>query len=434
MREKLRFIPVLALAIALLCATAAFAEGWTQSGNNWSYIDASGSKVYNEWKKGADGNWRWLNSNGVMATNEWIDDTFYVDENGIMAVGWKKINDEGTDYWFYFSTSGKRYEGGKKTIDNQSYYFDEYGHMGTGWVNEDKSFCDNNGHFVTGWQKLEDPESVNEDSDGENVHWYYFSSSGERYVPDSSNDYTEKRIDGERFCFNSDGQMQTGWRLMKDEADTAPISNYKYYGTNGIAYTGWKSVAPPEALSGRYDYDVCWFYFGSSGYPTADKDGVYTTSDIKTIEEKRYLFDSNGIPVHGLQKVYLTTTSTDYDTYYFGTSSQMYAQTGTLTVEEGDGTKSTFYFSNNGRGYTGIRDSSYYYKGKLQVADESLKYECVSSNKYVINTSGKLCKSKAKLKDKDENIWVTNNKGVATSYNGSSSYIPYRAPEEPIFE
>ena len=37
----------------------------------WVYYDSNGNKVYNEWKKGADGQWRYLNGEGCMATNAW---------------------------------------------------------------------------------------------------------------------------------------------------------------------------------------------------------------------------------------------------------------------------------------------------------------------------------------------------------------------------
>lgn len=35
-----------------------------------------------------------------------------------------------------------------------------------------------------------------------------------------------------------------------------------------------------------------------------------------------------------------------------------------MKVEEDDGNKTDFYFSENGRGYTGVKDNYLYYKGK----------------------------------------------------------------------
>ena len=52
--------------------TALAAEGWAQEGNSWVYYNASGSRVYNAWRKGGDGCWRYLDSYGVMASNAWV--------------------------------------------------------------------------------------------------------------------------------------------------------------------------------------------------------------------------------------------------------------------------------------------------------------------------------------------------------------------------
>ena len=76
------------LAALLSAGLAAFpamaAQGWAQENSSWVYYDSNGNKVYNEWKKGADGQWRYLNGEGYMAVNAWADSDYYVDSNGIM--------------------------------------------------------------------------------------------------------------------------------------------------------------------------------------------------------------------------------------------------------------------------------------------------------------------------------------------------------------
>ena len=69
-----------------------------------------------------------------------------------------------------------------------------------------------------------------------------------------------------------------------------------------------------------------------------------------------------------------------------------------MKVTEDDGNKSDFYFSDNGRGYNGVKDNYLYYKGKLQKATDGQKYVCyeVDNKNYVVNSSGKVMKS-AKL-------------------------------------
>ena len=451
MRTKRWLIPIiLAAVMAIAMAFDAFAAGWIQVGNNWAYENSRGERVYNEWKTGNDGKWRWLDSDGFMAVNKWIDDTYYVDGDGIMAEGWKKIADAGKEYWYYFSTSGKKYAGGLKVIDNNNYYFDDEGHMGTGWIDDSTYYAGDDGHIKTGWLLLQDP---NDDylnaSDDDHLspsvggkHWFYFANSGKRFIPELADGrfYAEKRIDGIKYCFDVNGAMVTGWANVSDKDDSeALISDYRYFGANGAAASGWLNIQPPEPLSDRYDYSVMWFYFASSGTPqshTSEND-FYTTSEIKRIDGKSYIFDKNGTPIYGLHKIYTATDQKSYETYYFGTVAQSCVQTGAqIGISEGDGTKSTFYFTSSGKGFTGVKNSSLYYRGKLQAAEKGMKYASilVGGNKYLVNESGQVLKNKKKLKDADGAVWTSNSAGIVTSYEGSTSGIPAEEPEEPIFE
>ncbi|MFT4005423.1 MAG: cell wall-binding protein, partial [Lacrimispora sp.] len=61
------------LAIGASSMDAWAAESWFQSSGVWYYSDASGNKVTNAWKKGADNLWRYLDSNGAMAVNTWVE-------------------------------------------------------------------------------------------------------------------------------------------------------------------------------------------------------------------------------------------------------------------------------------------------------------------------------------------------------------------------
>ena len=452
MRTKRWLIPILlAAAMSIAMAFNAFAAGWVQIGTNWYYENSQGEKVCNEWKTGDDGKWRWLGSNGAMATNTWVDDTYYVDAQGIMAQGWKKISDGVKEYWYYFTTSGKRYEDGIKTIDSCNYYFDDEGRMQTGWIDDSTYYSDADGRIKTGWALLEDPEGLYENAADDshlaapingNKHWYYFSGTGKRFIPEIDNGsfYIEKRIDGMRYCFDMNGGMVTGWANLGDKDDSeAGITDYKYFGSNGVAVTGWQNLAPPEAINGRYDFSLMWFYFSNSGVPyahTGDNE-FYTTADIKRIDGKVYVFDKHGIPVFGLQKIYTSTSQTSYETYYFGTVEQSCVQTGMQSnLVEGDGNKTTFYFTSSGKGYTGVKTGYLFYRGKLQKAEKGLKYCAikVGDNKYLVNESGQVLKNKKKLKDADGAIWVSNSSGIVVSYEGSTTNIPAESPEEPAFE
>ena len=95
---------------------------------------SNGNKVYNDWKKGADGQRRYLDGNGTMAVNSWVDGEYYVDSNGIMVTEkWLHVpEDDGEDEWYYFSASGKKVEDTWKKISDKWYHFDSNGAMERG--------------------------------------------------------------------------------------------------------------------------------------------------------------------------------------------------------------------------------------------------------------------------------------------------------------
>ena len=85
-------LPVLTLALMLVMAITAFAEGWAQEGSDWVYYDANNNKVRNEWRKGADDKWRYLGQNGAMLTSTIVDYQYYVDSEGIMAANVSNVS------------------------------------------------------------------------------------------------------------------------------------------------------------------------------------------------------------------------------------------------------------------------------------------------------------------------------------------------------
>lgn len=123
--------------------------------------------------------------------------------------------------------------------------------------------------------------------------------------------------------------------------------------------------------------------------------GDASVKDLEKINGITYLFDENGNPVYGLRNL---NNGSDFETYYFGDRQTSSVQKGKMTIEEGDGTKSEFYFTESGgkagRGFTGVKNKYLFYKGKLQEADDGTKYEviCVEGRNYLVNPSGKVMK------------------------------------------
>lgn len=434
--------------------TSFAAQGWVQEGTNWVYYDNNGNKVKNSWQRGTSDNlWRYLDSNGNMAVNSWVDDdTYYVDNNGIMAADkWLKVSadDFGEDYrWYYLGSTGKMISDAWKKISDKYYYFDDEGVMQTGWFEEGSNmyYLGSDGAMRTGWQHVV-PRDEDEDDDsgpmfsedsGEKK-WFYFDSKGRLYQPDD--EYDEKRINNVWYCFDNTGEMQTGWVSL--DGNETDIAGYKYYADNGARQTGWMLLYPPEEVdSVSYDEEE-YYYFESDGKPkVGPQEGTGTESDLVRISGITYLFNEFGNPIQGLQKIY-NKDGSDYTAYYFGDKSTSSVVTGKKTIEEGDGTSSTFYFSETGtykgRGYTGVRDGYLYYKGKLQKADSSARYEAFSIpsgssyTTYVVNSSGKVQKNRT-IKDSDDNKFKTNSSGVLVELNDSTfGGGNYRQPVDVVF-
>lgn len=408
-------IPVIALLMIVAATFTARAE-WQQNGSDYYYYNGS-----------------------TLVTNQIVEDEYYVDSTGKMVTDqWLQITDTDGTFYCYFGSNGKMICDKWKTIGDNTYHFDDEGHMETGWILDNQYFCHyNDGHMLTGWQYLEDPTELSEDikgpaiGDNGTTHYYYFSSSGKKYFAEHE-DFVEKRIDGKRYCFNALGALQTGWVKVKD-ADG--IGGYKYYDENGVDHIGWYSLNPPEELANNYPYDVMWFYFNNNGTPAYDEDGIPTTSDIKRINSKRYYFNQYGTPVWGLCKLYTSKSSEDYETYFFGTYNQCHTQKGSFSITEGDGTKTSFHFSESGVGYTGVYSGSLYWKGKLQKASNEEKYAVIEvlNKSYLVGTAGKVEKNKT-CKDADGVKWTSNSAGVVIKKDDVQWSGTGRDPEAPNFE
>lgn len=410
------FIPTIALMLVVLFAFTAKAD-WVQNGSDYYYYNGN-----------------------ELVCNQIVNDEYYTDSTGKMVKNqWLQVNDESGTHYCYFDSNGKMVRGKWCTINDKTYHFDDNGYMEKGWILDNMYFCHyDDGHMLTGWQRLEDPEDVQNSGTGPNVgddtniHWYYFSNSGKKYQADSGADYSEKRIDGKRYCFNNYGALQTGWVKL---SDVDGIGGYKYFDQDGTDHVGWYSLNPPDDIAGNYPYSVMWFYFNTNGVPQYDTDGIPTVGDLKKINNKRYYFNQWGTPVWGLCKLWTSTNSADYETYFFGTQDQCCAQHGKFQITEGDGVQSSFYFTENGQGFTGVNNGYLYCRGKMQKASNYEKYAVIRVNDkdYLVSSAGKIQKKKS-CKDGDGVKWESDASGIAIKRDGVDYSGPGRNPEAPIFE
>lgn len=160
-------------------------RGWVYGYNDseeiiWAYINEDGT-FRRDWAKLSYNNeemWFYFDTDGVMQTG-WIKDEglwYYLAPKGTdgyymgeMVKGWKKINYEGKDYWFYFAQSATEINGLKE------------------------------GAMATGWQKLR--------YNGTECLFYFKESKDTNYCTGAM--VTDWQIiDGKAYYFNSDGVME----------------------------------------------------------------------------------------------------------------------------------------------------------------------------------------------------------------------------------
>ena len=167
---------------------------------------------------------------------------FHVDASAHEGGAW--VNDPaGWKYCYTDSTCAK----GPLAIGADSYYFDENGILGTGWVSYDGvwHWLGTSGRIATGWTKVADA-------------WYYMDNSGAM-----TTGWTQVR--GSWFYLADSGKMATGWTKIGD--------SWYYFQDSGAMATGWVNDGGTwyylnesgQLVTGRVQIDGTWYTFDKSG-------------------------------------------------------------------------------------------------------------------------------------------------------------------------
>lgn len=379
---------------------AAPQNGWvkeTSRGNGWYYY-INGNKAYNTWAKSGN-DWYYLGDSGEMATNCFInnddrytteapdDNTaewYYVGSDGKMATGWVEVQyrqnspaDSKEKEWYYFGGSGVMYSSAWIKGAASWYYVKENGVMVTDVIgaklrdNGDYRYEQDNmfdyiynkdGVLVTGWyQDRETNDWYYCDPDGimyENRwgyignRWYYLGNDGIMYDNETGTHYGKygiAEVDGDEFCFSTNGAIMTGW---VDVDDDRRIEKWHYFGTSGAHVKNqWGRI------NGK------WYYLG----PT----GEMVTGFLKrTKNEKNYTYEAISLP----------EPAADGVAYYYLNTKGGAMLTGALTLYAADGKTidSEYYFNVDGEMVTeevhyvtrsGVRTYCYYGKDGKRVTD-----------------------------------------------------------------
>ena len=177
------------------------AWGWKQEEDGrWYYLERSGERLTDDWIRTENGYYFYLDSDGYMVTDTIIedgDDLYYVDVNGCRVTNqWVSRPNEDDEceqdvhtLWYYFGRHGRAERTEGKTVyipnssgERQKYFFDDDGHMLTGWQSITNSSGDvdtyylgdeNQGYAHLMWQYIQPDyefmEETDEDYDGDEM-------------------------------------------------------------------------------------------------------------------------------------------------------------------------------------------------------------------------------------------------------------------------
>ena len=136
---------------------------------------------------------------------------------------------------------------GPLAIGDGTYYFDENGIMGTGWLSYDGAWhwAGTSGRIAMGWAKVADS-------------WYYMGDSGAMMTG-----WTQ--VNGSWFYLADSGKMATGW--------TKIAGSWYYLQESGAMATGWVNYGGTwyylnesgQMVTGRVQIDGTWYTFNSFG-------------------------------------------------------------------------------------------------------------------------------------------------------------------------
>ena len=404
---KKLFLLVFNLCFVLTLANLCFAGKFEKTGEYYRYFEDDGSVARDQIVE-VERKLYYVNDEGYAVFNSWID------KDGEM---------------YYAGNDGVFKRDGVFDIDGYKYYLDAMGKLQKGWCGDDQIYYGDleDGFLINGFQELEVPKDWVTENEKEKTAWFYFDTNTCKRVYSENDPYISKMIGNRRYCFDQNGIMRTGWRLIKETEPAMKGWMYFVEETSdefkfGEAVTDtWYSVEPPTEI--LPSMEVRFFYFNGQGQPRTAPVGKYQKVRLG---DKTYLFNEYGYAVYGIHEV-------NGDYYYFGPSvSDCSMKTGYINKDvDGSGDGASYYFEGDGKGITGAYNNKLYYKGKLQRASNEQKYAAIDvggNRVYLVNASGTIMKNRKKLKDGDGCIWTTNSAGIVISHDEGE----YTLAEPPV--
>ena len=360
----------------------------------------------------------WLGDESTLVSGDdaWTTAKYYYGgfDDGSAQHGWVQltVDDNGDDdtAWFYFDDNGKISRDKKKTINGQTYYFDEKGRMIEDWSTatklsgssfSEKPVTSDSIVYVNGdggarknqWIWAVPAESYNQkDYENETYSWWYADNSG-KIVKNRI-----RRIKGKVYAFDEIGRMVSGIVSSpngRDSFDSASgVGDYSYQDLAGTTYAGLN-------ISGKV-------YYFSGDY---EKDGSRKT---------------------GYQKV-----DFDDDTYemYFNNSGEA-ANDYVSKIKKYTKNGIVLKANNDESNYAGVMvDSSNVKKLDSSSSNTAVNYYNTSSTgslvgQVLVNTAGSVQSSKTNLKDSNDIYYATDKNGVVL-YNSEKKLYTSKSDDHP---
>ena len=408
----------------------------------------------------------WVNKDDstlAMGDSDWEEATYYMGswEDGALKTGWQKITvydedeDDDMDYWFNFKSNGEKRVNTKsdkdifeKKINGKYYGFDERGVMTYEWTaasTNDLTTISNWRYFnspedgarsTKGWFKVVAPDADGDDNtfkdygtgstfakgdaEDENERWYYADSDGELYVGQI------KKIKGKYYGFapegNKAGSMLTGLCALTVDKDGNIVKLWD---------RDMDSDSLDDALKGEGDFKD----FGKSSFDTLyyfgnneDSDGALKTGNVTiNLDGDSYQFqfsktggaEGKGRGVNGIddgkyiykfgQKIKAGSDDKYIVVYADGDT----GSTGVNVHKIDTATLRSDYSASIGQNKDG---DSVNYVGTLgELASGKL-----TSNYYLVNTSGAIVKNKTAAKDGNDWYFYVDEKVIKMYTNNNT--------------
>lgn len=312
--------------------------GWQEYYGNQYYFNVDGTCARNTWID----NTYYVDSDGRLVKTQWIDENTYVDEDGkktsneweYASGNWKyKLGDSYAcnvaikiNGWYYaFDGNGNMYKNTDAYVyaTKGDYYWglvhaNAEGHLIRGWhINEfgewnyfrDNYFaCDNGVFNINGVDYyFQGQAMVTSKKFVFNGKYYVADSTGACRLADSSNSTGWKQV-------NDEWYYQKNGTLLVDAMETINKKTY-YFDTNGQMVKAQSFFYQGNYYYANNDGIVIqrrnsWYQAGNGDWYYFKEDGTLARFTTMTINNKRYVFSSEGVLMTGY--VY----SSDLSDYY----------------------------------------------------------------------------------------------------------------------